>query len=145
MKNLRCYSELIKLKTFDERFQYLWLNGNIGSITFGWDRYLNQVFYKDDSWREVRDYVIERDNACDLGIEGRQMSESSIIRVHHMNPIDVYDIANRKKDILDPEFLITTHDMTHKQIHYGSLEKIKSMMELPDRAPNDTCPWKRGD
>lgn len=132
------YSDLIKLETFEERFRYLKLEGAVGRDTFGFDRYLNQIFYKSQEWREARDYVIMRDNGCDLGVEGFEIFGRVII--HHMNPITMQDIERRNPDIFDPEYLICTTHKTHNAIHYSdeSILTIKPIM----RTPNDTCPWK---
>lgn len=135
---IRTYSELITLPTFEERFHYLQLDGRVGEETFGFDRYLNQAFYKSEEWLRVRDLVIVRDNGCDLGIEGREIYGR--ILIHHMNPITIDDIAKRSKYLLDPEYLITTVKNTHDAIHYGD-ESL--LIKLPiERTRNDTCPWK---
>ena len=118
----RCYSELITLPTYEERFKYLKLDGRVGADTFGFDRHLNQMVYqKDPRWKNARDLVIIRDNGCDLGIEGREIYGKII--VHHMNPITVDDILNDRDWIFDPEFLICTVHNTHNAIHYGD-EKL---------------------
>lgn len=140
MKNIiRTYSELIQLPTFEERYEYLKLNGRVGEETFGFDRYLNQSFYQNDpEWKKVRDYVIIRDNGCDLGIPGREIHGK--ILVHHMNPITEEDIVRRSSRLLNPEFLICTIKRTHDAIHYGD-EKL--LMKDPIvRRLNDTCPWR---
>lgn len=138
MKIIRTYSELITLPTFEERFNYLKLKGQVGKDTFGFDRWLNQIFYRDPEWKSVRDYVIVRDNGCDLGIDGYEINGR--ILVHHMNPISKEDILERSKYLLDPEFLISTVHNTHNAIHYGDEDLlIKSPIE---RTKNDTCPWK---
>lgn len=135
---IRTYSELITFKTFEERYAYLRLGGIVGKETFGFDRYLNQMFYKTDEWKEIRDYVIIRDNGCDLAMEDREIYERII--VHHMNPITVEDILNRSKYLLDPEYLITTIKNTHDAIHYGDESLlIKAPVE---RKKYDTCPWR---
>ena len=137
--NIRTYSELSQLATFEERYQYLRLGGRVGKETFGFDRWINQMFYKDPEWLKVRDIVIMRDNGCDLGIEGREIY--SRIIVHHMNPITKADILDRSKFLLDPEYLICTVKNTHDAIHYGD-ENL--LITLPmERSPNDTCPWRR--
>lgn len=139
MTSIKTYTELSKLKTFEERFNYLRLNGSVSKETFGWDRYLNQELYKrDKAWKEVRDKVILRDNGCDLGIDGHEIHKRII--VHHMNPITPEDLVNRNPDIYNPEFLIAVSHDTHQALHYG-LEPKKS--EFVQRQPNDTCPWKR--
>lgn len=137
--SIRTYSELITLPTFEERYQYLRLDGRVGKETFGFDRWLNQRFYKDPEWRSIRDDVIIRDNGCDLGIEGRDIR--SLIIVHHMNPITQEDILERRSILLDPENLICVTDRTHKAIHYGNKELLDKGPII--RTKNDTCPWKR--
>lgn len=136
---IRTYSELIKIPTFEERYRYLRLYGVVGKDTFGFDRYLNQLFYTSELWRSVRDQVIIRDNGCDLGLESYNIFDRII--VHHMNPITVEDLEEASDYLLNPEFLITTSLNTHNAIHYGD-EKllIKSPIE---RSMNDTCPWRR--
>ena len=136
---MKTYSELIKLTTFDERYKYLKFSGIVGDETFGFDRYLNQRFYKLREWQAVRDYVITRDNGCDLGIPGREIYGPLI--VHHMNPISVLDILERKEIVLNPEFLITTVHSTHNAIHYGNNQSI--IQDFIERSPNDTCPWRK--
>ena len=139
-KIIRTYSELITLPTFEERYEYLRLGGRVGEDTFGFDRYLNQAFYQNDKeWKSVRDYVIVRDNGCDLGIEGREIYGR--ILVHHMNPITKEDLLYRTKHLLDPEYLICTIKNTHDAIHYGD-ENL--LYKLPvERSRNDTCPWRK--
>lgn len=136
---IRTYSELITLPTFEERFQYLKLDGRVGEETFGFDRYLNQIFYGSDEWKSVRDFVIIRDGGCDLGIPGREIHGR--ILVHHMNPIRQEDILRRSKYLLDPEYLICTIKNTHDAIHYSD-EGIL-ILDPIERTKNDTCPWKR--
>ena len=135
---IRTYSELITLPTFEERFEYLRLGGKVGAETFGFDRYLNQIFYKSDKWLSVRDKVIIRDNGCDLGIEGREIYGR--ILVHHMNPITMDDIVNHSSWILDPEYLITTVKNTHDAIHYSDENLL--IKDPIERRKNDTCPWR---
>lgn len=139
MPTLRTYSEMIKLKTFKERFDYLKLDGMVGNITFGYDRYLNQMFYRSPEWRRIRDRVISRDNGCDLGVDGKTIYGRLII--HHMNPVTISDVVSRSSIILDPEYLICVGDITHNALHYGDYSLIPSAPA--DRKPNDTCPWKR--
>lgn len=137
--SIKTYSELVLLSSFQARYQYLRLNGKVGEETFGFDRYMNQFFYRSPEWRRVRDFVITRDDGCDLGIQGREMFGRIII--HHMNPISPDDIRDRSDFLLNPEYLIaTTHD-THLAIHYGD-EHLLSQEPIV-RRPNDTCPWKR--
>lgn len=139
-KNIRTYSELSKLKTFRERYEYLKLDGTVGEETFGFDRYINQMFYKSEEWKCIRNYVITRDNGCDLGIQDRKIVDS-VILVHHMNPITKEDIINKNEILLDPEYLITTIKPTHDAIHYGDESLLAE--DLIVRSKNDTCPWKR--
>lgn len=139
-KNIRTYSELSKLKTFRERYEYLKLDGTVGEETFGFDRYINQMFYKSEEWKRIRNYVITRDNGCDLGISDRKIVDS-VILVHHMNPITKEDIINKNEILLDPEYLITTIKPTHDAIHYGNENLLAE--DLIVRSKNDTCPWKR--
>lgn len=127
------------LDTFMERFEYLRLNGRVGEDTFGFDRYLNQLFYKSKEWQRIRDEVIIRDQACDLGIPGREIH--SRIIVHHMNPIRKEDILEGSKFLLDPEYMICTIKNTHDAIHYGDGSLLFD--EPITRSKNDTCPWRR--
>ena len=140
IENIRTYSELITLPKFEERYEYLKLNGVVGEETFGFDRYLNQEFYqRDKEWLRIRDYVIIRDQGCDLGIEGREIRGKII--VHHMNPITKDDLLKRTEFLLNPEYLICTLKSTHDAIHYGD-ENL--LMKGPvERKPNDTCPWRK--
>lgn len=133
----KSYSELKKLKTFNERFDYLKLHGNVGKETFGVDRIFNQMFYKSKEWKSVRNKVILRDNGCDLGIAGQEINR---IVVHHMNPITLEDINERPEYVLDPEYLICTSDNTHKAIHYGDAELLK-MSKVINRKKGDTKLW----
>lgn len=138
--NIKTYSELITFPTFEERYRYLKLDGVIGEDTFGFDRYLNQEFYqRDQEWKRIRDFVIIRDQGCDLGVEGREIRGK--ILVHHMNPITKEDILKRSEFLLNPEYLICTLKSTHDAIHYGD-ENL--LMKGPvERKPNDTCPWRK--
>lgn len=136
--NVRTYSELVQLNTFKERMDYLRLDGKVADETFGFDRYLNQRFYKSPKWKAVRNEVIIRDGGCDLGIPGREINGT--IYIHHMNPITVDDIVSASDYLLNPEYLICVSRTTHDAIHYGSMNVED---ELPqDRSPNDMCPWK---
>lgn len=136
---IRTYSELIKFDTFMDRYQYLRLDGKVGEETFGFDRWLNQLFYKDPEWLSIRNEVIIRDNGCDLGITDREVH--SRILVHHMNPISREDILARSEFLLNPEYLICTSKTTHDAIHYGDENLL--MGEPIERTRNDTCPWRR--
>ena len=138
---IRTYSELITIPTFEGRYEYLKLGGRVGEETFGFDRYINQEFYTSKEWFDVRDYVIVRDMGCDLGIKEREIPEGVSILVHHMNPITVEDILNRSEFLLDPEYLISTIDNTHRAIHYGDASIL--LQDPIERTPYDTCPWKQ--
>lgn len=138
---IRTYSQLIKFSTFKERFDYLKLDGKVCEETFGFDRYLNQIFYKSKEWRSIRNLVIARDNGCDLGIKDREIPEGCRILIHHINPIMVKDIIHRSDILLNPEYLITTVKNTHDAIHYGDSGLL---VTAPiERTKNDTCPWKK--
>ena len=136
---IKRYSELKQLKTFEERFEYLRLNGRVGQDTFGFDRVFNQMFYRSTEWKRLRDYVIARDNGCDLGIEGREIYTRPII--HHMNPITLDDIRENTEFLMNPEYLITTIHSTHNAIHYGDQNLLTK--DPITRTKNDTCPWKK--
>lgn len=143
MKNqtkIRTYSELIKLPTFKERYEYLRLGGRVGEDTFGFDRYLNQLFYTSPEWRQLRNRIITRDGGCDLGIPEREIQKGVPILIHHMNPITVDDILNRSEFLLNPEYLICTIKNTHDAIHYGDSELL--YQDPIVRSKNDTCPWR---
>lgn len=135
---IRSYSELVKLATFKERFEYLQLGGSVGKDTFGYDRYLNQLFYRSQKWKSIRDKVIIRDNGCDLGVDGYDIHSNVLI--HHMNPITMEDINRESDFLLNPEFLITTTHRTHNAIHYGDISILP--MTPTERIKNDTCPWR---
>lgn len=138
MRDIRTYSELVTFPTFKERYKYLKLAGTVGEDTFGFDRYLNQAFYKSKEWLDIRNYVIVRDHGCDLGLDGYEIHGR--ILIHHMNPIMKADILQRSEFLLDPEYLITTVKRTHDAIHYGD---DSLLMDAPvERTRNDTCPWR---
>lgn len=134
---IRTYDELRTLRTFDERFEYLRLNGKVADLTFGFDRYLNQVFYKSPMWQKTRNDIIVRDLGCDLGLEGYEIYKRIII--HHMNPISIDDILDRADYLFNPNYLISTCLNTHNAIHYGT----RSPNIITERRRGDTCPWKR--
>lgn len=136
---IRTYSELIMLPTFEERFKYLQLDGQIGEQTFGFDRWLNQTFYRSQKWKSLRDHVFIRDNGCDLGVEGYEIHGRFLI--HHMNPITIEDIEEESDFLLNPEYLISTIHNTHNAIHYGD-ENLLAKGPIV-RTKNDTCPWRR--
>lgn len=135
---IRTYSELILLPSFQERYEYLKLDGIVGEDTFGFDRYLNQQFYRSAEWKRIRDLVIVRDNGCDLGIDGYFIQGR--VYIHHMNPISQKDIVSKTSLLIDPEYLICVSHDTHNAIHYGD-EKLLRRDPI-ERRPNDTCPWK---
>jgi len=138
MLKIRTYRELRSLLTFEDRFKYLNLKGRVGESTFGFDRYLNQNLYRSREWKQTRYKVIERDNACDLGIAGYEIEFQ--ILIHHMNPISIEDIEDGNEDIFNPEFLICTTYNTHQAIHFGD----ESLLPKPPivRRPNDTTLWR---
>lgn len=137
---IRTYSELIMLNSFEDRFKYLSLNdGYVGVDTFGYDRYLNQNFYRSKEWRQLRSHLITRDFGCDLGVIGYEIYGKII--VHHMNPITKEDIVHSSEWLLDPEYLICATLNTHNAIHFGDKKLI--MASPIFRTKNDTCPWKK--
>jgi hypothetical protein len=137
MAKIRSYSELCRLRTFEDRFDYLSLEGVVGQSTFGFDRWINQAFYRSRQWKEVREKVIIRDDGCDLGIQGYEIY--SDLLVHHMNPLSAEDITDGESWILDPEFLVTTSMQTHNAIHYGD-ERLLPRGPII-RQPGDTRLW----
>lgn len=134
---IRTFTELSRLQTFEERFRYLALNGSVGRATFGFDRYINQQFYRSRQWKMIRNHVIARDEGCDLGMRGYEIYDR--ILIHHINPIAKADIVEGVEDILEPEFLITTTHQTHNAIHYGDENLIPKA--LIERRPGDTALW----
>ena len=137
--SIKTYSELIASPTFEERFKYLQLNGSVGRDTFGFDRYMNQVLYRSQKWKRIRDEIIIRDNGCDLACEGYEIHARIII--HHMNPLTIEDIEKETEFLFNPEFLISTTHNTHNAIHYGD-ENLLVTMPI-ERSKYDTCPWRR--
>lgn len=134
---IRTYSELVTLKTFRDRYEYLRLGGMVGEQTFGFDRYINQMLYKSNKWRSLRNAIIIRDNCCDLGIQDRDIMDQ--VTIHHMNPITIDDIINETDKVFNPEYLISTSSNTHNAIHYGNASLL---VELPKaRRPGDTKLW----
>ena len=136
---MRTYTELVKMPTFMERYQYLRLNGKIGEELFGYTRYLNQVFYQSERWRKVRRQVIIRDKGRDLGVDGYEIFGT--VYVHHMNPITLEQLRNDDPMLLDPEFLVSVSRRTHDAITLGDELLLPSQPTV--RRPNDTCPWKQ--
>lgn len=133
----RSYSELWRYRTFEERFDYLRLGGQVGIATFGFDRYINQKFYTSLQWRQARDFVIARDEGLDLGVPGYEIFDR--VLVHHMNPVSAKDIEHGLDDILNPDFLISTSQRTHNAIHYGDASLLAK--PLVERRPGDTTLW----
>jgi hypothetical protein len=135
---IRSYSELKRLRTFEERYEYLRIGGLVGESTFGFDRYLNQMLYKSGRWLRTRDVVIIRDEGCDLGIKDYEIRGK--IYIHHMNPITIEDIEMGREIIYDPRFLISSSYNTHLAIHYGN-ESLLPKLPI-ERRRYDTCPWR---
>lgn len=135
---IRTYSEMIRLSTFEERFKYLKLHGDIGKETFGFDRYLNQKFYKSYEWKQVREKVIMRDMGCDLAC--RDIPIAGQVIIHHMNPMSIEDLQTNPGILLDPEFLVCVSLETHNAIHYGDDSVVKNKT-IDERKPNDTKLW----
>lgn len=138
MKDTKSYSEMIKLKTFDERLKYLKLDGVVSDLTFGGNRYLNQVLYRSEEWRRFRRDVIIRDRGCDLADENRPINR--MILIHHLNPLTVEDVKKRSRRIFDMDNVVCTTKETHNAIHYGT--DISSLYDYKERRPNDTIPWR---
>jgi hypothetical protein len=135
---LRCYTDLIQLPTFEERYEYLRLAGIVGQDTFGFDRYLNQKFYHSYEWKQIRSKVIIRDEGRDLAMPGYELNNG--IYIHHMNPIKPDDLSNVPDEILNPEYLVCVSKRTHDAIHFGDKSLLPKLPAV--RTPNDTCPWK---
>lgn len=133
----RTYTELNRLTTLEDRYKYLALRGQVGEMTFGFDRYMNQMFYRSREWKQIRYHVITRDNGCDLGLPEHEVYSQLII--HHMNPMTVNDVRDGDASILDPEFLITTRFRTHNAIHYGDVLLLPK--PFVERTPGDTNLW----
>lgn len=138
--NDKRYSEMITMSEFDDRFRYAKLDGQVGKDTFGFDRYLNQQFYRSKEWKRLRDQIIIRDNGCDLGVPGHEISGK--IYIHHLNPLSPEDITKSTEKLFDPDNLVCVSAETHNAIHYGD-ESILEKNKIVERSPGDTCPWKR--
>lgn len=136
---MKTYSEMVQLPTFEERFDYLKLNGRVGEDTFAFDRYFNQKFYRSEEWKALRNRIIVRDSGCDLGVEGYEIRSQRAL-IHHINPITLEDIRSGSRALFDPDNLITTTHTTHNALHYGDKDQL--FLGLTERKPNDTCPWK---
>lgn len=134
---IRTYSELVQFETFLERFEYLSLKSQVGHATFGFDRWMNQQFYTSKEWRSLREKAIIRDEGCDLGVEGYEIHDRLI--VHHMNPLDISDIAHGTRNALDLEYLICVSHDTHNAIHFGDSSLLKK--PYTPRRPGDTKLW----
>lgn len=133
----RTYSDMLLYETFEERFEYLKLSGEVGAQTFGFDRWMNQTFYRSREWRDARDFVIVRDNGCDLGVVGYEVGNDAL--VHHLNPMTPEDLIQKQEWVLDPEYLVLTTKRTHNAIHYGDASLIRK--PLVERRPGDTKVW----
>lgn len=134
----RSYRELRRLHTFEERYDYLSLGGEVGAATFGDERWINQEFYRSTEWKQIRNEVIVRDNGLDLGITGHEIFDRVII--HHMNPMRPEDLEDFNPDVLNPDYLICVSHQTHNAIHYGDRSKLRK--PLVERRPNDMIPWR---
>lgn len=134
----RSYSELLQFKSFEDRYAYLKLAGEVGDPTFGYDRYFNQHFYHSSEWRRVRNGIILRDNGCDLGMPDYEIHGR--IYIHHINPITKEDVENFSDNLFDPENLVCVTFDTHNAIHYGDERTLPKTPIF--RAPGDTCPWR---
>lgn len=140
MKTFRRYSELIRLHTIEDRFNYLKIAASVGESTFGFSRYLNQALYRSKEWKDFKREMVIRDKACDMALEGWDIPEGAILVLHHINPLTLEDVENRSDALFDPENVVCVSDRTHRAIHYGDISLINT---LPiERRPNDTCPWK---
>lgn len=138
---IKTYSELITFPTFEERVNYLMLHGSVGMDTFGYDRIFNQAFYSSTEWRRMRNYIIARDQGCDLAMPGREFPEKAKVFIHHLNPIDISDITDASQYLLNPEYLVACLYETHNAIHYGTMPKEE--LKVIERSQYDTCPWRR--
>lgn len=134
---IRTYDEMIKFPSFAERFNFCKLSGEVGVETFGFDRLINQKFYKSSVWMKLRDEIILRDNGCDLAIPGREIQGR--IYIHHLNPLRLNDIINCTEYLLDPKYLVCVSHNTHNAIHYGTEENL--YRDPIERKSNDMCPW----
>ena len=139
-KNIKRYSELIRLPTAEQRFEYLRVPSTVGIATFGFDRYLNQAFYTSKEWRDFRFKMILRDKGCDMALPDRDIPEGAILVLHHINPLSLEDVEDKSDALFDPENVVCVSDRTHRAIHYGDMSLL-TLLPI-ERRPNDTCPWK---
>lgn len=137
---IKTYEELTRLTSYEERLNYLLLFGKVGADTFGFDRYMNQIFYRSREWKNLRHKIFIRDYGCDLGVEGYDIIDPKSVIIHHINPITAKDIEEGSDNLLSPSNLITVASWTHNLIHFGTGNEIKATLT---RSPNDTCPWKK--
>jgi hypothetical protein len=140
-QKIRTYTELLTIPDYISRYNYLRIGGTVGEQTFGWERYINQKFYRSEEWKRFRREIILRDNGCDLADPGHEFAQGEQIIIHHMNPINVMDIVHDSDYLMNPEYVICCRDRTHKAIHYGD-ESLLTPYEFVARTPNDTCPWR---
>ena len=138
---IRTYTELMAIPTFEERYEYLRIGGQVGEDTFGFDRWINQDFYTSKEWRRFRREIISRDLGCDLACKDRPFLQGEIVIIHHMNPIDKNDIINHTEFLMDPEYVVATTNTTHNAIHYGDRSLLK-VFKPTVRTANDMCPWR---
>lgn len=134
----KSYNEMIKLKTFEERFNYLKLDGRVGKMTYGADRIFNQNFYHSKEWKDFRAKVIARDNGCDLGCEDREIFDKVI--VHHINPMTMEQLEEGGDDLFNLDNFICCSHKTHEAIHYGD-ESLLPRTNFIERKPGDTKLW----
>lgn len=134
----KSYSELISIKDYEERYRYLRDTSDVGKETFGYSRYLNQVFYRSPEWKRIRREVIIRDNGCDMAFQDRTIYGK--VYIHHINPITLKDIEERSESLFDPENLVCVSFDTHQAIHYGDESLLH--LDIVERKPNDTIPWR---
>lgn len=148
---MRTYTELIRYSTFEDRLKYLQLFGSVGDDTFGFDRYLNQAFYRSAEWKQLRNRIIVRDGGCDLGLKDHPITDWYIrdgrpirpkILIHHLNPITKEDILEHRECLLDPENVICVSEVTHNAIHYGNGTNDIGR-GWTERQPGDTCLWRK--
>ena len=141
IQKIRTYTELMQIPDYISRYKYLRIGGHVGEETFGWERYVNQKFYRSTEWQNFRREIILRDNGCDLADPDHEFADGEHIIIHHMNPIDVSDIVYHTDYLMNPEYVISCRDRTHRAIHYGN-ETLITPYEFVQRTPNDTCPWR---